>query len=153
MITKTFPKHNSASLLYYPKTEKEKKEFLILNNFLNNNLKNSKEINEEEFHIIEKIVSNKFGPKDITSKQFKLFSCLIDDKIGKFIFDYLTEFCFIIINLKQGRGKNKINYNCLCGFGKFYNLENFTFIDKLKLNKIMEARFFYSTIPLELKKN
>ena len=153
LITKAFPKHNSASLLNYPITEKEKQEYLILNNFINNNIKNSKDINEDEFHIIEKIISNKFGPKDITANQFKFFSCIIDDKIGKFIFDFLTEFCFIIIKLKGGRGKNQIIYSYLCGFGIYYNLENFTFIDKLKLNKTMEARFFYSSIPLELKKD
>ena len=154
-ITKLFPNHNSASLLIYNK--KEKNEYIKLRELINNNLKFSQSIEKTDFDIIKDYIKNKFEPKDITEKQFKYFPLKIIDNIGNFIINYLTDFCFIISDIKSDFNMNRCNQKNEKGFihafGKSFQINNFQIVNPLKIDNNSIVKFFYSTTPLELIKN
>ena len=150
-ITNLFPIHNCASLLIYQKTEIT--EYSLLKELINSNLKNSKKLKKEDFEIIEKLIKNKHDQKDIDENQFKYFDLKINNGIGNYINDFLTEFCFLIADFKNAKFNKKINYNCLFFLGKTYELAKFQLINSLKIVNNSKIKFVYSKTPLEVIQN
>ena len=150
-ITNSFPIHNNASLLIYQKNETI--EYSLLKQSINSNLKNSKQIKKVDFDVIKKLIKNKHDQKDIDEKQFKYFDLKITNRIGYYINDFLTEFCFLITDNKTTKFKEKINYNCLFFMGKTYELMEFNRIKSLKIMNNSKIKFVYSKTPLEIIKN
>ena len=150
-ITNLFPIHNCSSLLIYQKTEIM--EYSLLKELINTNLKNSKQIEKEDFEIIKKLIKNKYDQKDIDESQFKYFDLKINNGVGYLINDFLTEFCFLIADFKNAKFNKKINYNCLFFLGKIYELEKFQIINSLKIVNNSKVKFVYSKTPLEVIQN
>ena len=150
-ITNSFPIHNNASLLIYQETETT--EYSLLKELINSNLKNSKQIENVDFDIIKKLLKNKNDQKDIDENQFKYFDLKITNRIGFYINDFLTEFCFLITDIRTTKFKEKINYNCLFFLGKTYELKEFNRVKSLKIMNNSKIKFVYSKTPLELIKN
>ena len=149
-ITDLFPIHNCASLLIYQKTEIM--EYSLLKGLINSNLKNSKQIEKEDFVIIKNLIKNKHTLKDIDENQFKYFDLKING-IGNYINDFLTEFSFLIADIKNAKFNKKINYNCLFFLGKTYELAKFQIINSLKIDNNSKIKFVYSKTPLEIIQN
>ena len=150
-ITDLFPIHNCASLLIYQKTEIT--EYSLLKQSINSNLKNSKQIEKEDFEIIKKLIKNKHNKKDIDENQFKYFDLYINNGVGFYINDFLTEFCFLIANIKNAKFSKKINHNCFFFLGKTYELAKFQIINSLKIVNNSKIKFVYSKTPLEVIQN
>ena len=150
-ITNLFPIHNSASLLIYQKNNNT--EYSLLKEFINSNLKYSKQIEKKDFDIIKNLLKNKYEPKDIDEQQFKYFELTITGQIGHYIADYITEFCFIITDIKKTKFNKKINYDCFIFLDKFYDLKKFQIIDSLKIMSNSKIKLVYSKTPLEVIKN
>ena len=150
-ITKLFPIHNSASLLSYPK--KRNDEYSILKELINNNLQFSQPIKKDDFNTIKNIIQNKYEKTDITENQFKYFNFTITNQIGDYITNYLTEFCFLIINITKNENDKKIDHSYMFAFGNTYELKDFKIIKPFKISKNLNIKFFYSKKPLKLIKN
>ena len=150
-ITNSFPIHNNASLLIYQKNETF--EYSLLKQLINSNLKKSKQIENGDFDIIKKLIKNKHDQKDIDEKQFQYFNLTTKNKIGYYINDFLTEFCFLITDIKTSKFNEEINYNCLFFLGKTYELTKFNIIKSSKIKNNSKIKFVYSKIPLEIIQN
>ena len=149
-ITELFPVHNSASLLFFPKSMDDMEDdYLELKNMINNNLNDLKQIENNDFEIIKKIFKNKYENKDISINQFKYFDLKITKNIRDIIPKCLTEFSFLIANKKYNNKYSKISCDCMFALGKGIELKNFNEIKEFKIRINSVVKFFYCEIPLK----
>ena len=148
LITDYFPSHNCASLLSYPK--KNDSDYMLLKHKIDQNLKSSQTIGDEYYEKINKIIQNKYEPKNVTKEQFKYF----DLKVGNIIKNYLTDFSFLIFtkSKKSSIGK-KVNNKYIFAMNKTYELKSLEISNETKIGSNDTIMFCYSEVPLELINN
>lgn len=148
-ITNIFPIHNSASLLYFDKDSNT--EYMLLKYFINEKIKESKEIEERHYDIIKRNFDNKYNSEIINKSQFKYFTFKIINNSIENISKYLTEFCFLLFEDKKNKKSNPISF--ISAFGKYYELSDMNVNEKFKIKKNTIVEFIYSKKPLKLKGN
>ena len=149
-ITETFPSHNIASLLIYPKIEDD--EFLIIKDEIKRKLPSSKTIESKYFQQIEKIITNKYESTNLVSEQIKYF--YIQNTIGNKIKDYLSDFSFFIFTKNKGKTIDiDKNNNYIFVMNTIYELKTSIINEGIKLVKNTPIMFCYSDVPIRIKNN
>ena len=103
MITKSFPIHNSISLLLYNSNKEDEINYLKFKKIIDDNINLSFELNNYNDNI-KQLFKNKYNDEDLCIEQFKYFEIkkLLFDN-NKEILKYLTDFCFLIIAANNGK--------------------------------------------------
>ena len=148
-ITKSFPIHNSISLLFYNKNKEDEINYSKFKSITNDNIKYSHELKDYNEYL-KILFKNKYDNSDFSSEQFKYFELkysLFDNNKG--MLNYLSDFSFLIFDVNDGEKiylhfKNS-TYNCKNNFKQ----SSFQLTKKDK--DICQILFCYSTIPLAIK--
>ena len=103
LITKSFPIHNSISLLLYNSNKEDEINYLKFKKIIDDNINLSFELNNYNDNI-KQLFKNKYNDEDLCIEQFKYFEIkkLLFDN-NKEILKYLTDFCFLIIAANNGK--------------------------------------------------
>jgi len=146
-ITKSFPIHNSISLLFYNKNKEEDViNYSKFKSIIDNNIELSHELKDYDEYII-KLFKNKYDDSKISLEQFKYFDLNYSlFKNNKEILNYLSEFSFLIFDGNKGEKLyihfKKSTYNCK----KNYEQSSF----KLTIKDSYQILFCYSLVPLAI---
>ena len=145
-ITKSFPIHNSISLLFYNKNREDKINYLQFKSIIDKNIELSHELKNYNEYIIT-LFKNKYDNSKISLEQFKYFDLnysLFEN--NKKILNYLSEFSFLIFDGNKGKkiyiNFQKSTYNCK------KNYEHSSF--KLTKKDDFQIFFCYSLVPLAI---
>ena len=145
-ITKSFPIHNSISLLFYNKNKEDEINYLKFKPIINKNIELSHELKDYNEYII-KLFKNKYDNSKISLEQFKFFDLNYTlFKKNRKILNYLSEFSFLIFDGNKGEkiyiNFKKSTYNCK----KNYEQSSF----KLTKKDAYQIFFCYSLVPLAI---
>ena len=102
LITKSFPIHNSISLLFYNNNKEDEFNYFKLKPIIDDNINLSFKL-EKYNEYIKQLFKNKYNNADLSIEQFKYFEIkksLFDN--NKEILNYLSDFCFLIIVATNG---------------------------------------------------
>ena len=147
-ITKTFPLHNSSSLLSFTNNGEDKK-FIKLKKIIDEKINSSKAL-KNYFDYIEKLFKNKYDDKKLSLEQFHYFELSYStfDK-NREVLNHLSDFSFLVFIENKGEKIyihfNKITYDC--------KNENNKYTNKLMKKDCKLILFSYSSVPLTINNN
>ena len=146
-ITKSFPIHNSISLLLYNNNMEDDINYSKLKPIIDNNIESSFELKDYNAYI-EQLFKNKYDNTTISLENIKYFEVnySLFEK-NKNILNYLSDFCFLIVEVNKGE---KITITIYFK-KKVYNYEENSKRKAQKSTKVYRALIGYSSIPLALK--
>ena len=146
-ITKSFPIHNSISLLLYNNNMEDEINYSKLKPIIDNNIESSFELKDYNAYI-EQLFKNKYDNTTISLENIKYFEVnySLFEK-NKNILNYLSDFCFLIVEVNKGETITIAIYFKK----KVYNYEENSKRKAQKSTKVYRALIGYSSIPLALK--
>ena len=145
-ITRSFPIHNSISLLFHNKNKVDEINYSKFKTIIDNNIELSHELKDYNEYILN-LFKNKYDNSKISLEQFKCFDLnySLFEK-NKEILNYLSEFSFLIFDGNKGEKIyiyfQKSTYNCK----KNYEQSSF----RLTKKDTYQILFCYSLVPLAI---